>query len=82
MPMWFQLCRWAVSGPTLDAQGGAGSGIVTGVFVARGDEVAAAERVAEVAGRPVFASCRERHQCFGQCDLECKVPTSPNCRQH
>ncbi|HWL41543.1 MAG TPA: hypothetical protein VNQ73_01270 [Ilumatobacter sp.] len=44
----------AVSGPTLDAQGGAGSGIVTGVFVGRGDEVAAGVRVVEVAGRPVF----------------------------
>lgn len=43
-----------VAGPTLDAQGGAGSGIVTGVFVERGDQVAAGARIVEVAGRPVF----------------------------
>jgi len=44
----------AVPGPTLDAQGGAGSGIVTGVFVDRGEQVMAGSRVVEVAGRPVF----------------------------
>lgn len=44
----------SVAGPTLDAQGGAGSGIVTGVFVERGDPVDAGARVVEVAGRPVF----------------------------
>lgn len=43
----------SVSGPVADASAG-GSGVVTGVFVARGDEVVAGDRVAEVAGRPVF----------------------------
>ncbi len=43
-----------VTAPTLDVQGGAGSGIVTGVFVSRGDQVQAGDRVVEVAGRPVF----------------------------
>lgn len=38
-----------VTGATLD-----GSGVVTGLFVGRGDAVAAGQRVVEVAGRPVF----------------------------
>jgi len=45
----------SVQAPTLDVQGQANSGIVTAVFVERGDNVGPGERVIEVAGRPVFA---------------------------
>lgn len=41
----------AVSGPTL---GNDESGVVTGVFVKQGDELADGERLLEVSGRPVF----------------------------
>lgn len=42
-----------ITGPSADAEAG-GTGVVTGVYAARGEEVTAGARVIEVSGRPVF----------------------------
>lgn len=44
----------AVAGPTLSPETASGAGVVTGVFVSRGEQVVAGEPIVEVAGRPVI----------------------------